>query len=63
MLTRARDNIFDKHRLISESRFINKMCLFSVRNDKICSEQRSMFVKVFEDDTCILNISKNIFGF
>ena len=36
---RAHDIIFVNDRFISESRFTNKICSFSVRNDKICYEQ------------------------
>ena len=42
-LVRAQDTIFAEDRLISESRFINQMCSFSVQNDKICFEQSSVF--------------------
>ena len=38
-LMRAHDNTFAKNRHMSESRFINKMCSFSVQNDKMRSEQ------------------------
>ena len=58
--THARDIIFTKYRLISESRFIIKMCPFSVQNDKICSEQMFVFVNVFGYDTNIHKIFKNI---
>ena len=44
-LTHAHDTIFDKYRLASESHFMNEMCIFSVRNDKMCYEQMSIFVK------------------
>ena len=36
--TRAHDIIFDKYRRVSKSCFTNEMYIFSVRNDKICSE-------------------------
>ena len=61
-LARARNNTFAKYRLISKSQFTNKMCSFSVQNHKLCSEQGSIFVKVFRYDTCIRKISKTIFG-
>ena len=57
-LAHAHDNTFAKDRPISESRFTNKMCSFSVQNDKICSVQRSFLVNIFGYDTCIRTISK-----
>ena len=52
-LTRAQNTVFAKDRLISH--FTNKMCIFSVQNDNIRSEQMSVFVNVFRYDTQILH--------
>ena len=57
--TRARDTIFPKDRLSSETRFTSKMCSFSVQNDKIRSKQRSIFVKVFGYDRGIRKCLNN----
>ena len=51
--THARNIIFVKDRLISESHLMIKMCSFSVRNDNICYEHMSVFVNVFKYDTNI----------
>ena len=61
MFTHARDNTFVKYRFISESRFINKMCPFSVQNGKIRCRQKSVFVKVFRYNTYIRKIQKKGF--
>ena len=52
-LARAHDNTFAKYRHMSESRFTNKMCSFSVQNDKMRFEQMSVFTNIFLYDTCI----------
>ena len=49
----TRNTLFPKYWLSLETCFTNKMCLFNVRKDKICTEQRSVFVKVFLYDICI----------
>ena len=58
-LARARDTIFPKDRPSSKTRFTSKMWPFSVQNDKVCSEQRSVFVKVFGYDRGIRKNSNN----
>ena len=55
-LTCARDTIFAKDCLLSESRFTNKMCPLSVQNVNICYEQRYVFVNVFRYNTKTLTI-------
>ena len=57
--THARDIISPKDRLSSETRVTSKMYSFSVWNDKMCSEQRSVFVKIFGYDRGIRKCSNN----
>ena len=58
-LTCAHGSTFVKDRCVSESCFNSKMYSFSVQNQKICSERRSVFTNGFVYDTCIQEISKN----
>ena len=58
-LARAHDTIFPKYRSSSETRFTSKICSFSVQNDKVRSEQRSIFVKVFGYDRGIRKCLNN----
>ena len=62
VFTRARDTIFAINCLISESHFTDKMCSFSVQNDKIHSEQNSIFVEVFQKIHTLLLYSKIMIG-
>ena len=62
VFTRARYIIFAKERPSSKTHVTNKMYLFSVRNDKIRSERKFIFVKVFGYDRGIRIFQKFVFG-
>ena len=54
---------FPKFDFLSEVCFTSKMCLFSVRNNKICSEQSYVFVKVSDMIGIYEKIQIIVFGF